>query len=215
MDASQLEFANDIVTFLNESCTAFHAVEASKSRLLSAGFVQLSEGEEWNLVRNGKYFFTRNTTTLLAFTVGGAYVAGNGYTVCGAHTDRYSLISCSILFKISLLLSASFTFICPPSLQPLFAHQACDHYSEERCPCVEHSALRRRSVAYLVRQRPGCGRQSVASISRRRHLLSPGAHQRPYRPHPQPSHPPDRGSRARALLSQPARACQSYHHHEP
>lgn len=81
------DFGKDFIDFLNEACTAFHAVEACRKRLLAAGFVELSEAAAWPLARGGKYFFTRNSTTILAFTVGGAYEAANGFTALGAHTD--------------------------------------------------------------------------------------------------------------------------------
>ena len=81
-------FANNLLEYLNESCTAFHAVEAAKARLIASNFTQVNESERWDLTRGGKYFFTRNTTTIVAFTVGGAYEPGNGFTVAGAHTDR-------------------------------------------------------------------------------------------------------------------------------
>ena len=81
------EFADDFISFLNESCTAWHAVEACVTRLLDAGFTRLFDGEEWSLERSGKYFFTRNGTCIFAFTIGGSYEAGEGFTVLGAHSD--------------------------------------------------------------------------------------------------------------------------------
>jgi aspartyl aminopeptidase len=83
----QQRFAVDFVDFMNESCTAFHAVDAAKRRLEASGFSRLSEDEPWDVTVGGKYFFTRNTTSLIAFTVGGAYQPGNGFTVMGAHSD--------------------------------------------------------------------------------------------------------------------------------
>lgn len=52
--------------------TAIFAGE-SKERLVKAGFVQLSERETWNLNLGGKYFFTRNHSTILAFAIGKKY----------------------------------------------------------------------------------------------------------------------------------------------
>ncbi len=86
--APSAEVAKDFIEFLNESITAFHAVEASKKRLKAAGFEQLSELDEWSLVPGGKYFFARNDTTVIAFSIGKDFSAStSGYTVLGAHTD--------------------------------------------------------------------------------------------------------------------------------
>ncbi|XP_066314622.1 probable aspartyl aminopeptidase [Miscanthus floridulus] len=79
---------SDLVDFLNASPTAFHAVDEAKRRLKAAGFVQLSEREEWAGLEPGrKYFFTRNHSTIIAFAIGAKYVAGNGFHIIGAHTD--------------------------------------------------------------------------------------------------------------------------------
>ncbi|XAR50313.1 Aspartyl aminopeptidase [Bertholletia excelsa] len=79
--------AADLVTFLNASPTAFHAVDEAKKRLKSAGYQQISEREDWSLEAGKKYFFTRNHSTIVAFAIGKKYVAGNGFHIIGAHTD--------------------------------------------------------------------------------------------------------------------------------
>ncbi|XP_020107465.1 probable aspartyl aminopeptidase [Ananas comosus] len=87
MSATVDPVAVDLVDFLNASPTAFHAVEEAKRRLEKAGFKQVSEREDWKLEIGGKYFFTRNHSTIIAFAVGKKYVAGNGFHIVGAHTD--------------------------------------------------------------------------------------------------------------------------------
>jgi aspartyl aminopeptidase len=79
----------DFVAWLNESWTAYHAVEEAKRRLLAAGFQELSEaGDVEGCVRpNGKYFVTRNMSALVAFAVGGKHRDHSGFTIVGAHTD--------------------------------------------------------------------------------------------------------------------------------
>ena len=79
--------AKDMVDYLDEGCSAFHAVEASRKRLVAGGFTEVSEGDSWDVSKGSKLFFTRGGTTIVAFTVGEAYEAGNGYTVLGAHSD--------------------------------------------------------------------------------------------------------------------------------
>ncbi|GLJ23635.1 hypothetical protein SUGI_0447640 [Cryptomeria japonica] len=77
----------DFIDFLNASPTAFHAVDEAKRRLKHAGYEQLFEREDWNLKEGGKYFFTRNYSTIIAFAIGQKYTAGNGFHIVGAHTD--------------------------------------------------------------------------------------------------------------------------------
>ena len=64
-----------------------HAEEASR-RLSAVGFQKLSEKQEWNLKPGGRYYFTRNLSTIVAFAVGAKYQPGNGLHMIGAHTDR-------------------------------------------------------------------------------------------------------------------------------
>ncbi|XP_058102250.1 probable aspartyl aminopeptidase isoform X1 [Magnolia sinica] len=77
----------DLLSFLNASPTAFHAVDEAKRRLKDAGFEHVSEREDWKLEVGKKYFFTRNYSTIVAFAIGKRYVPGNGFHIVGAHTD--------------------------------------------------------------------------------------------------------------------------------
>ena len=79
--------ASDLVAYLNASWTAFHACAESAKMLTAAGYTRLSERDEWDLKRGGKYFFTRNASSVVAFAVGEKYEPGAGFAIVGAHTD--------------------------------------------------------------------------------------------------------------------------------
>ncbi|KAI7847172.1 peptidase M18 [Circinella umbellata] len=79
--------ALDFIQFLNASPSPFHAVHEASQRLENAGFEKISERSAWQLKRKGKYYFTRNGSSLVAFVVGGKYSPGNGFSIVGAHTD--------------------------------------------------------------------------------------------------------------------------------
>ncbi|KIW07028.1 uncharacterized protein PV09_01922 [Verruconis gallopava] len=73
--------------FLTENPTVFHAVSAVAAECTAAGYTQLSERSEWNLVPGGKYIVTRNGSSLIAFTVGDDYKPGNGMAMLAGHVD--------------------------------------------------------------------------------------------------------------------------------
>jgi aspartyl aminopeptidase len=79
--------AEELVDYLNKSWTSFHATAESARMLSEAGFVRLSERDEWELQKGGRYFFTRNMSSIVAFAVGEKYTPGNGFNIIGAHTD--------------------------------------------------------------------------------------------------------------------------------
>jgi len=80
-------YSKKLLDFINYSWTPYHAVEYASRQLLEHGFVAISERDAWNLQPGGRYFFTRNNTTIVAFAVGKKYTSGNGFYMVGAHTD--------------------------------------------------------------------------------------------------------------------------------
>ena len=76
----------DIRQFLDSSYTAYHATENACSMLIEAGFTRLNMGDNWQLERGGRYFVTRNGSSVIAFSVG----ENNVFNVCESHTDSPS-----------------------------------------------------------------------------------------------------------------------------
>eukprot|EP00808_Paulinella_micropora_P018748 g21831.t1 len=84
------EVVSDFLGFLHKSPSHFHAVHAASSMLQKAGFVEISESDTqaFKAVKpNGKYFYTRNQSSIISFAVGGKWKPGNGFNIMGAHTD--------------------------------------------------------------------------------------------------------------------------------
>jgi aspartyl aminopeptidase len=80
--------ALDFIDFVNASPSPFHVVHEASTRLEKAGFERISEKDEWHLRRKGKYYFTRNGSSIVAFVVGDNYQHGKGgFSIVGAHTD--------------------------------------------------------------------------------------------------------------------------------
>lgn len=75
------------------SFLAYHAVAAAVKILEKAGFQQIHERDSWSTsVRNGgKYYVTRNGSSIAAFAVGRNWRAGNPVSIVGAHTDSCCL----------------------------------------------------------------------------------------------------------------------------
>lgn len=84
---TKLEFAKELIDFLYESPTAFHAVKNVKEVLNKEGFTELCECSKWELEKGGKYYTTKNNSALVAFTVGKGEIEQEGFKLIGAHTD--------------------------------------------------------------------------------------------------------------------------------
>jgi aspartyl aminopeptidase len=81
------EFAKELIDFIYDSPTAFHAVESAKDLLDKQGFTELKEEDSWSLEKGGKYYVTKNDSALTAFVVGAGKIEEHGFKIIGAHTD--------------------------------------------------------------------------------------------------------------------------------
>ncbi|KAI9668705.1 MAG: hypothetical protein M1829_005318 [Trizodia sp. TS-e1964] len=89
MGAPSHESAKDFLLFVNASPTPFHAVDSIQNRLSKAGFKEIKERNSWalDLRPGGKYYLTRNGSSIVAFAIGGKWKPGNPIAMIGAHTD--------------------------------------------------------------------------------------------------------------------------------
>lgn len=83
-----IEFVNGLMAFIQRSPTPFHAVRTMAVHLEEAGFTRLHESDEWpeKVKKGGRYFVTRNDSSIIAFQSDGTLV-DEGFRMVGAHTD--------------------------------------------------------------------------------------------------------------------------------
>ena len=74
-----------LLRFIDASPTPFHAAENLASELEAAGYARLSEEEPWTLEPGGKYFVTRNKSSLIALRLPKGEPAG--FSCAASHTD--------------------------------------------------------------------------------------------------------------------------------
>ena len=77
--------ATDLISFIDSTPTPFHLVETSEALLTQSGFTKLDERELWGINKlvkpGGKYFYHRNRSTIVAFSVGEKYSPGGEFKV--------------------------------------------------------------------------------------------------------------------------------------
>lgn len=80
------QFAENLIDYIYDSPTAFNAVETSKDLLLENGFNELKMNEKWKLKVGGKYFITKNSSSLTAFVINSDNMQ-DGFRIIGSHSD--------------------------------------------------------------------------------------------------------------------------------
>lgn len=88
---TEQKFTTDLLQYLNDSPTAFHAVENAAALLRENGFQELKETERWALQAGRRCFVVKNSSAIIAFTVGEGDLAKEGFRMIGAHTDSPGL----------------------------------------------------------------------------------------------------------------------------
>jgi aspartyl aminopeptidase len=91
IDKSQ-QFAKLAVETLKTSVSPYNFVQTAKKLLNENSFTQIYEGDEWKLEVGKKYYYTRNNSAIIAFTIGKKYDPTKScFKIIGAHTDSPSL----------------------------------------------------------------------------------------------------------------------------
>ena len=76
----------EFLEFLKTSKTAFHACYNSIVELEKNGYKKLNEQEKWDLELGGKYYITRNYSSVFAFTIP-TELKNYGFNISAAHLD--------------------------------------------------------------------------------------------------------------------------------
>ena len=74
-----------MLTFIEKSPSAFHAIANLEQLFTENGYQALEEKDEWNLGNGGKYFVTRNGSALIAFEIPQGEI--KGFHMTSAHSD--------------------------------------------------------------------------------------------------------------------------------
>lgn len=80
--------SQQLLEFIENSPTCFHAVQAMTDILSAEGFTELKENQKWHIGNGGRYFVTRNGSSLIAFTV--PVQEMKGMHIIASHSDSPS-----------------------------------------------------------------------------------------------------------------------------
>lgn len=80
----------DLLDFINNSPTAFHAAAELRKELKKENFKELDPEAKWELKEGEKYFLSRNDSAVIAFIIGKDFL-NHGLRIISAHTDSPAL----------------------------------------------------------------------------------------------------------------------------
>ncbi len=66
---SYKKFTEELIEFIDKSPSMFHAAQNIENTLKDSGYTYLPESSSWNVVEGGKYFTTRNGSSVIAFEI--------------------------------------------------------------------------------------------------------------------------------------------------
>lgn len=85
MNTKDKEKIDSLLNFFDQSPTAWHVVENCTKELLDHGFQELKEDEPWKIKSGGRYFVTRNGSSICAFVIPKA--SPKAIHLAASHTD--------------------------------------------------------------------------------------------------------------------------------
>ncbi len=74
-----------MLDFIDRSVSPYHVTQNLKSMLCEAGYTELCEGDDWQLSKGGRYFVSRNLSSLIAFRVPTG--KPTGFMMAASHSD--------------------------------------------------------------------------------------------------------------------------------
>ncbi len=83
---NDIEISNELLKFIESSHSMFHSVETIKGYLENEGFTYLKQGESWYIEKGGKYYTTRNNSSIIAFKVGNE-LSDYHFQLSASHSD--------------------------------------------------------------------------------------------------------------------------------
>lgn len=80
------EIIAGLTSFIGKSPTAFHAVANMGAVLRENGYQRLDEGDRWEIVQGGKYYVTRNDSSMIALNIG-SRLKDYRFKIAASHSD--------------------------------------------------------------------------------------------------------------------------------
>lgn len=77
--------AKELLAFIEKSYSCFHLIQNMKEELNDNGFQELYEAQEWQLKCGGKYYVSRNESSLIAFQIPKENFTG--FQIMASHSD--------------------------------------------------------------------------------------------------------------------------------
>lgn len=81
-----MKYTKNMLEFIKSSPSAFHAVKNIAAELKNKGYTELQENKAWDISLGGKYFVTRNMSSVIAFELPKS-ADDIKFMVCAAHSD--------------------------------------------------------------------------------------------------------------------------------
>lgn len=82
------KITKDMLKFIEASPTCYHVISNMESRLDAEGYTKLRESESWKLKAGGKYYVSRNGSSIISFQV--PKKAFKGFLMTASHSDSPS-----------------------------------------------------------------------------------------------------------------------------